>query len=164
MGAQRASSPGPSADVPDGFGVAAWHGTRVPREIIERPETITPSRIDSEHNAEVRRVMLSIYGLGRYLLESHADVIHEDTDALGHPRRLLRKPMGELPPLTMIHVKNSTLEPDGTRKDYVLAVHPELRPIFPDGEFGAPQRLTCANAVASTFGLRGEDYHPEAET
>lgn len=59
--------------------------------------------------------------------------------------------------------KNSTLEPDGSRKDYVLAVHPQLRPLFASG-FGQSQKFTCHNAVASTFGLRGEEYHPEMET
>ena len=156
---------GPAIGYSDGWGVYAWHGTRVSREIVEHPEQITPGRIDSEPNAEVRRVMLERYGLGRYVLESGASVVHDDVDALGHPRRLLRKPMGwELPDLLMVHVKNSTLEPDGSRKDYVLAVHPELRPLLPDGSFGAPQKMTCHNAVASTFGLRGEAYAPEAET
>jgi hypothetical protein len=86
--------------------------------------------------------------------------------------------MGEgLPALVMVHVKNSTEEPadptGGTvqtdpppprvRKDYVLAVHPQLCPIF-EGGFGKAQKLTCHNAVASTFGLRGDQYRPEAET
>ena len=110
-------------------------------------------------------MLLERYGLGRYVLESGAQVVHEDVDALGHPRRLLRKPMGdELPELLMVHVKNSTLEPDGTRKDYVLTVHPELAPLYADGTFGSPQKLTCHNAVASTFGLRGDQYAPQAET
>ena len=149
---------------PDGWGIAMSHGVRLPDDVILRPESVTVARIDAEKNAEVRRVMLERFGLARYMLESKAEVLHEDTDQLGHPRRLLRKPMGDgLPELTMVHVKNSTLEPDGSRKDYVLAVHPQLRPIFASG-FGPPQKLTCANAVASTFGLRGEEYAPQAET
>ena len=149
---------------PDGWGIAMSHGVRLPDDVILRPESVTVARIDAEKNAEVRRVMLERFGLARYMLESKAEVLHEDTDQLGHPRRLLRKPMGDrLPELTMVHVKNSTLEPDGSRKDYVLAVHPQLRPIFASG-FGRPQKLTCANAVASTFGLRGEEYAPQAET
>ena len=30
--------------------------------------------------------------------------------------------------------------------------------------YGEPQKLTCHNAVASTFGLIGEEYAPEVET
>jgi hypothetical protein len=48
-------------------------------------------------------------------------------------------------------------------------VHPELRPLLDDDEygnpqFGEPQELTVRNAIASQFGLRGEEYAPEVET
>jgi hypothetical protein len=33
-----------------------------------------------------------------------------------------------------------------------------------DGAFGEPQSLTARNAVASTYGLRGEQYAPEIRT
>jgi hypothetical protein len=32
------------------------------------------------------------------------------------------------------------------------------------GQFGEPQEMTAHNAVASTFGLRGEQYEPVMET
>jgi hypothetical protein len=157
---------GPALGYSDGWGIWSWHGVRVDRSLIEHPETITPALIDTQKNAEVRRIMIERFGIARYITESGAEVLHEDNDSLGFPRRLLRKPMGgELPDLTMVEVKNSTLEPDGTRKTYVLAVHPELRPLYPDGRFGGAQKeKTCHNAVASTFGLRGEEYRPEVET
>jgi len=158
------SDTGPACAWGDGWEIYSVHGVRMPAWVFETPEALTPARIDGETNAEVRRVMLERFGLARYMLESKAEVLHEDVDQLGHPRRLLRKPMGDgLPSLTMVHVKNSTLEPDGSRKDYVLAVHPQLRPIF-EGRFGGPQGFSCHNAVASTFGLRGDQYRPEAET
>lgn len=156
---------GPFCRWRDGWELHQWHGVRVPGDIVQRPETITPTTIDAQTNAEVRRVMLERFGLARYILESGAQVLHEDVDQLGLPRRLLRKPMGDgLPELVMVHVKNSTLEPSGERKDYVLAVHPELRPLFQDGSFGAPQEMTCVNAVASTFGLWGSEYRPQVES
>ena len=49
-------------------------------------------------------------------------------------------------------------------KEYFLRVHPELRPMTADGKTGEPQALTAHNAVASTFGLRGDDYWPTIET
>jgi hypothetical protein len=49
-------------------------------------------------------------------------------------------------------------------KEYWLRVHPELRPMLPDGSLGQPQALTAHAAVASTFGLRAEEYHPDVET
>ena len=67
-------------------------------------------------------------------------------------------------------------QPAGTQdlKQYVLPVDPQLRPL-PDGTWSAdrqvawlaqqlPQAPTAHNAVASTFGLRGEAYQPCVET
>jgi hypothetical protein len=156
---------GPAMRYPDGWSIYAWHGVRVPQDLIEHPEAISVARIDSERNSEIRRVMIERFGLARYVQESGADVVCEDKDPLGFPRRLLRKPTrGNVPEITMVELTNSTPEPDGTRKKYVLCVHPELRPLLGDGRFGDPQKLTCHNACASTFGLRGEDYQPLVET
>lgn len=63
----------------------------------------------------------------------------------------------------MVRVVNSTPEPDGSHKRYMLRVHPELRPLLDEG-LGQPQKMTARNAVASTFGLRGEEYAPYAES
>jgi hypothetical protein len=149
----------------DGWGVHAWHGVRVPADVITAPEGITPKRIDEEKNAEIRRVMLERYGVSRYVLESKAEVLHEDVDLIGQPRRLLRRRFPDGRAVVLVHVKNSTLEPDGTRKDYFLRVHPELRPLpKAGGTLGEPQKMTARNAVASTYGRRGEDYGPAMET
>ena len=67
-------------------------------------------------------------------------------------------------PLVMVEVVNSTPERDGTMKHYFLRVHPELRPLLGDQQLGDPQELTARNAVASTFGRRGEEYSPLVET
>ncbi len=79
---------------------------------------------------------------------------------------LLRLPPipGEQEPLLLVRVTNSTPEPDGSFKDYVLRVHPECRPILGPDRFGAPQELTALNAVASTFGMRGSEYLVAVET
>ena len=54
-------------------------------------------------------------------------------------------------------------EPDGAYR-YLLRVDPELQPVLGPGSFGAPQRATARNAVASAFGLSGAEYAPEVET
>jgi hypothetical protein len=56
--------------------------------------------------------------------------------------------MGEL--LALVHVTNATLEPDGTRKGYVLPVPPTVR--------------TAREAVAWTFGMTAKTYRPAQET
>ena len=63
---------------PDGFSIFALHGVRVPERVVVTPETITVSEIESEGNAEVRRVMIERYGLERFLRGSEAKEIHRD--------------------------------------------------------------------------------------
>jgi hypothetical protein len=49
---------GPALTWEDGFSVWAWHGVPVPRELMERPDTITVQRIQSEPDPEVRQAMI----------------------------------------------------------------------------------------------------------
>lgn len=156
---------GPAIQYPDGWSVYAIHGVRVPSWLIERPDTITVKTIDDERNAEIRRVMIERMGRDRFVAESGADLLHEDTDQIGFPRLLWKCPMHDKAgDAVFVEVRNSSLEPDGSRKTYFLAVHPELRPLLDDNRLGSPQAMTCHNAVASTFGMRGDEYEPLVET
>jgi hypothetical protein len=67
-------------------------------------------------------------------------------------------------PLVMVKVVNSTPEMDGSFKDYFIRVDPNCRPMLDDNKFGDPQELTARNAVASTFGKKGEEYDPVFQT
>jgi hypothetical protein len=162
---------------PDGWGLYKIHGVTVPADVVLHPESLTVDRIDTETNAEVRRVIIELFGLKQYVRESKAEVVHEDVDPLGHPRRLLRRKMGgTLPDMMLVDVINSTPEPKGTAgeefwmkrgrayKRYLLCVDVQLRPMPAAGPYGKPQELTCHNAIASMFGKRGEEYRPEVET
>lgn len=144
---------------PDRWGVWASHGTRVPQHVIEKPETITIQEIENETNIEVRRVMQEKIGWERYILESGAKLLH--TDEFG---ALYQKTFEDDETLTMVHVTNGSLEPDGSRRKFMLMVHPELRPLLSDGSLGEPQEMTARAAVASTYGLRAEDYEPYVRT
>jgi hypothetical protein len=143
---------------------------RVTRQIVEAPETLTPEQILGEANAEVRRIMIDRFGADRLMREGNAtllDKVHEPdfpglTDA-----ELWRLDLDGDESLVMLHLRNSTPELDGSYREPWLRVHPELRPMIQDGDgrrFGERQELTCRNAVASTFGLRGEEYLPLVET
>jgi hypothetical protein len=136
---------GPAVAWPDGWGVYAIHGVRVPGWIIEQPERITVALIDSERNAEVRRVMIARYGHARYLHDAGATLVHEDNRG-----KLWRKERPDDSDLLMVEVRNSTPEPDGSIKDYFLRVPPEVK--------------TASEAVAWTFGLTAKTYQPVAET
>lgn len=157
---------GPFAEWADGTKFYAVHGVLVPWDIIEKPETITVARIDAETNAEVRRVMLGRFGIARYVRESGANVVHSDTDQYGRSRRLLRRDVPDDEPIVMIEVTNSTPEPDGAFRTYMLRVDPNA--------YGGRASKECHAAIASTFRAkrdrsklyfaRPEDYSPRIET
>lgn len=160
----------------DGRSASVWDGVYVPSFVVHDPEKIKLWMIDEISNAELARVCLERYGYGRYLKARQARLIHKEGEGLS-----LRK-LWSIPnwlsgaEKTSVHARalfveviNQTPEPDGHHKTYFLPVHPELRPLYCDHideriAYGPPQALTCHNAVASTWGLLGEDYHPDLET
>ena len=161
------SDTGPFCEWADGWKIYQVHGVRVPAWIIEKPASITVESIDIEPNAEIRRVMIDKYGRNRYMRDCNAKLIDEDTDELGHDIRLWRREWPDGRVLQAVEVHNSSLEPDGSRKIYMLPVGSELRyrrNNDPREPLSQPQKLTARNAVACTFGMPGEEYLPEAQT
>jgi hypothetical protein len=142
---------GPAIEFPDGWKVWAVEGIAVDEQTVMRPETLTPRQIRQQRNIEVRRVMTERLTLKRYLELDGAVVIAEDTDSLGLPRRLWRSPNGRAQEvLVAVEVQNSTLEPDGTRRTYMLRVPPATR--------------TPVEGVAWTFNMRPEEYQVAYES
>lgn len=151
----------------DKYSVFSINGVRIELKkshIVLAPETITLTEIDKEDNAEIKRLMLEKYGMARYVLDSKAEVLDTDVDMLGAKRTLYRKEVRNDEAIVMVAVQNSTAEPDGTFKQYLMRVDPNCRPMLRNRTFGQPQKLTCQNAVASTFGMTGEEYMPSHET
>ena len=128
---------------PDTWGVYAWHGVRVPDQVILKPDTLTAEQILVEANAEVRRVMIERHGLDRFLSKANAKQLHTDQDG----RRILHRI--ELPgdePIVAVQVKCPT-----TDQTYFLRVPPQID--------------RCDKAVAWTFGYeKVRDYQPQVET
>ena len=122
-----------------------WHGVHVDSYVVDNPERITVADIEGESNAEVRRVKIERFGQARYLVESGAREIHRDDFGT-----LYSKHISGDEPLLMVKVVNTTIEPDGSFKDYFLRVPPTMR--------------TARAAVAWTFGKSPEDYNPSKET
>ena len=75
------SEDGMAIKYPDGWGVYAIHGVRVPSFVVEAPGSMTVAQIREEGNAEVKRIMRERFGESRYLSESGATVI--DVDSVG---------------------------------------------------------------------------------
>jgi len=150
---------GPAVKYPDGFAIYAVHGVKVPRWIIDQPETINVKSIDGEANAEIRRVMVDRYGLARYIRDSGAKVIDHE-EGIG---TLYRKDEADDSPIMMVEVVNSTPEPDGSFKRYMLDVSGAGERLIDDRP-SRKGKQTARAAVAATFGLRASQYMPAVET
>jgi len=144
-----------------------WHhGVLMPSNLAADKSLITAARIDAETNAEVRRVLIEWFGVALYVRESGAGIVHADVDQYGRPRRLLRRDVPGDEPIVMIEVTNSTAEPDGSFRTYMLRVDPNA--------YGGRASRECHAAVASLcrrksdraqlYFKRPEDYAPRIET
>jgi len=123
-----------------------WHGVLVPAFVVVRPDLITLDHIRQEENAEVRRVMTERYGYERYLTDVGAQ--REQADDYGELFRIQREGDTDL---VMVRVVNSTPEPDGSFKPYMLRVPPHV--------------TSAREAVAWTWGIeRAEQYAPAIQT
>lgn len=137
---------GPSISWPDGTRAHHMHGMRFPRHVVEEPMRITAAEIMEERNSEIRRVMLEKMGIGRFLNESNAHVLDQDTDGRGMPRRLLAQRLWGWAEIS-VYVEVTC---PSTGHVYYLRVPPETR--------------SCAQAVAWTFGMDAAQYAPLVET
>ena len=110
--------------------------------------------------------MLDLFGVERYVRESGAKVI--DECSTNHPifglrtAKLYRKELNNDEPIVMLDMLNSTPEPDGTTKRYMIRVDPNA--------YGGIK--TCLAAMASTYRMpdgsllfsNPSDYSPSQET
>jgi hypothetical protein len=120
-GGQRHSLDGPAIAFESKFfpPIYAVHGVNVTKEIIEG--NFTWKDIESQQNAEVRRVMINKYGQERYIIDSGLKPIHQDDWGTLYEKVFPDDPE----PLRVVKVVNSTPEPDGTYKDYFHRVDPK---------------------------------------
>ncbi len=137
---------GPCLSYADGWKMHAVHGTIVPPRLTSFLREQTFDAIAVERNVEVRRMMLDIYGVERFLRESGAEMIQKDECGALYIRRL----DVEQDPVMIVCVVNSTPEPDGHYRRYFIRVPPHVR--------------TAREAVAWTFGLSADEYKPLRET
>ena len=165
------NSAGPSHCWRDGWSLYHWHGVRIPdekRHVIEAPHTITAAEIEAEGNAELRRVMIERYGAARYVVDSGAIVVHQLAD--DHPMvglrsaKLLVKNVDDDEPIVYVDLLNSTPEPDGTVKRYMLRVDPNAYGGEASTNVHAAAASTWRNADQSLVYPRWQDYAPAAES
>ena len=68
-------STGHAIEYPDGWGVYAWHGVRVPERVILAPEAYTADEIKAERNTEVVRALAERLGWRTFLQRLGTDVV-----------------------------------------------------------------------------------------
>ena len=146
------------------------HGVLVPAFVVVRPDWITIQHIETEQNAEVRRIMMEKYGYERYMRNCNAVVVDEcaaDHQIVGlRTARLLVKQVQDDEPIVYVDVLNSTPEPDGTTKRYMLRVDPAA--------YAGMAAKSCHAAIASTWRTDADsgnlvyqdyqDYYPVFES
>lgn len=153
---------GPFCRWRDGTALFAIHGVRVPAWVVLHPERITLERITSEANAEVRRVMIERYGLGRFMADAGGTIVNQDE--CGKLWRMKNPIDSGLPDLVIAEVVNGSPEPDGSYRTYHLDVTMAATGTaeYP-GPDGRPVKInwpidTCRAAVAATYGISPEEY------
>jgi len=131
---------------PDGWGIYAFHGVRIPEYVIMQPEKITADDVLTERNAEIARVKLERLTVPNFITQSKAQTIDHDTDRQGYPRNLLSI---DIPNDPDRYLKVVQVTCPSTKRDYMLRVPPVIK--------------TCAEAVAWTFNMPAKDYAPMVE-
>lgn len=141
------SEDGPALRWESSWEVFAWHGTVVPRSLIEQP---WPARsILHTRNAEVRRCAIERLGWDRFVADLDLVQVGDavpDPGNPGHTLALFEVPRGILDqrPSRVLLCTNATVERDGTRRQYGL----EVPPLISDP----------ISAAAWTFGIDPYDY------
>lgn len=125
-----------------------YHGWVVPSNFILEPEKLTAQQAVKEKSAELRRIMIEIMGVEKFLAGGKSKVINKDEFGT-----LLEVRLGNdnddrwnVEIRRVLQVTNATPNPDGTYKDYFLFVPPTMS--------------TAHEAVAWTFYTTPALYKP----
>jgi hypothetical protein len=138
---------GPAIIWPDGWGIWAWHGVRVPREVIETPDALTVDWILGHPNAEVRRAACERIGWDRFAAQAGLAAVDRCPDPAnpGHDLALYDLPEAIFErPVRLLVCVNASPDRDGTRRRFGLTVPADV-----------PDALTAA---AWTFGIDRDTY------
>lgn len=136
---------GKALEYPDGWGVYAWHGTRVPEWVVMDP---TVKKIHAEENVEIRRCAIENLGWDKYVEDAGLQLGAPVADP-GNPGQTLRLSQsldifGRGNPVKVLLCTNGTTERGGVRRKFGLTV---------------PGTLTDpVEAAAWTYGWDKETY------
>lgn len=120
-------SNGPAIRFDDGYEEYAWNGVFLDKKFILNPEKITKEDIANEKNSEVSRAIAEILGWEEYMKRANIVLVDKwfDTDKSLHYELWDFKNRFELTP-KLLKMESPELN-DGTRPQYIEAVHPGLK-------------------------------------
>ena len=101
----------------------------------------------SERNTEIKRKLIEAMGADRLFGQVNVVVAHQDIDGCNNPRQLVRF---HLPDTRAGYLQAVRVICPTTGRVYYLGVPPTVK--------------TCQEAVASTFGIKPDGYHPDRES
>jgi hypothetical protein len=108
---------------------------------------LTAQKALSLSNAELRRIAIEKLGPDAFFEQSDGTIIDSDTDAHGHPRKLIRVPVRD------------------TERGYLQALRVVCPTTLRVYYLHVPSTMTnCQDAAASLFGMKGSEYRPIRET
>lgn len=129
----------------DAFEGYYWHGFNISAWIITNPEKITVENIQSEDNAEVKRIMLERFGTGRFITEAGGVLLEEEQHEQDGHSQLWKDKLGNV----MLHCGDPS-----TSRMYWLTLPPTVTSIKEAYAFlnggDQPGALDRKNQVART--------------
>ena len=175
------SAEGPALEYADGWMVFANHGTPLPREAFEHPETVQVSTIRNEPDDQRRRWLIATFGSTRYVhaVGESLELIQSERD-IGLRRQAIERYGVARFVQEAGTVIDSDLDGQGQvrrlwraprdRDEAIVLV--EVVNSTPEADGSRhhywlrvpPDRTSCQGAVAWTFGINSAEYHPEFES
>jgi len=128
---------GPALEFVDGSKIYLQNGIVLPGVVVSHPERITLETIVKETNQEIRTLMMKALSPERLMQVLGSKLV--SSDSFGELRESSLAERDQTFRIRFIKVKNGTVEPDGTRKDYILTVPLSIE--------------TCEQGVAWSYGV-----------
>jgi hypothetical protein len=149
----------PAYETHNGHIIYAVNGVVISANLLERAQRNQWSTIANIKQPRLRAAVIGYFGWDQFL-----DSVPNQSRTLLDESRFgeLHEVVCNSQHYVLLRVTNSTAEPDGSFRKYVLPVDHDCRPLpnplDPSALHGAPQAQTALNAVASTFGMTGGRY------
>ena len=136
----------------DKFGSISYYyeNIRIPpkfHQAVSNPDLLSVEEVLTHSNTECRYVGIKIIGHEKIRNSRKCKLINS-CDKTGMELFSISDIFAD--PILYLKVINSTMEPDGTYKNYYLCVPPTMK--------------TCKEAVAWTFRMETDEYQPSQET